>query len=223
MLPHMQDGSKRGKKVKKKMSIPQCCFLLLILFWVLVSARYCYRVLEQKHGPEARGSIGLVILGPQSAHGEWWMRKCTAFLDGVEARFAVPGWTDDIVEGIGKYNYGQYIAQIRERERVISTDVQAQIESFDPLANARPIGAVAGEMGGFLGGDTVVESASVLIPQPSPTDLPLGSYSGSCQGCVLRTQVLSCAACKDSSGVSHASGARARSASLRVCAACVFK
>ena len=197
MLPQYADGSKRGgkagKKAKKKMSMLQCCILLLLFIWLGGVASYFYRRLEREHSPEAGGLVGLVLLGPKSVYGRAWKRHCEAFQAGVERRFPIPGWSDESVKEVGEYRQGQYLEQIKEREREIAKEVQMGLESFDPLAKARPIGAVAGEMGGVL------EEAPFHAAR-SNSNLPAGSYRGSCDGCQLISKQLICARCKDGRG-----------------------
>ena len=202
MLPSYGDGStKKGKgikKAKKKISLVQCCILLLVLVWVVGVAAYFYRHLERERGPEAGGLVGLVLLGPKSAHGRAYRQRCEAFLAALERRFPIPGWSEESVKDIGKYREGEYLDQIQEREREITREVEKRRESLDPLDKARPIGAVAGEMGGVL------EEAPFVPPHAGLShDLPPGSYRGSCDGCQLISRQLICARCKDGSGQEH--------------------
>ena len=202
MLPSYGDGTtKKGKgvkKAKKKMSLVQCCILLLLLIWVVGVAAYFYRHLERERGPEAGGLVGLVLLGPRSAYGRAWRQQCEAFLAAVERRFPIPGWSEESVKDIGRYREGEYLDQILEREHEIAREATRRRESLDPLAKARPIGAVAGEMGGVL------EDEPFLPPHAGLShDLPPGSYRGSCDGCQLLSRQLICARCKDGRGQEH--------------------
>ena len=219
MLPQYADGSKKGnkgKKVKKKMSVFQCCLLMVALMWVLGVAGHIYRQLDRKNGPDSAGFIGLVMLGPNSAYGRQWVEKCEAFLQSIEDRFPVPGWTADTEAGIGKYREGEYVEQIRVRELEIAKEIAKKelankhdALSGDPLAHARPIGAVAGEMGNVLGADTTLDSSASGSPVVHSAQhvLPEGSYQGSCGECVLMGFAphyqLKCSKCRDGSGQFH--------------------
>ena len=62
MLPQYADGSKKGgktgKKAKKKLSLLQCCILLLVVVWLGGVGSYFYRRLEHENGPQAGGLVG---------------------------------------------------------------------------------------------------------------------------------------------------------------------
>jgi hypothetical protein len=217
MLPQYADGSaKKGKskvkKVKKQMSLCQCCILLLIMVWMVGIATYFYRVLERKNGPDSGGFIGLVLLGPNSRAGRQWVERCEAFFKGIEDRFPVPGWTDEIENSIGQYSKGKYLEQIRQRELEIAKEVDKMVHAIgspDTSAHDRPIGAVAGSMGAVLETGGVDKSEAPRENHAASMVLPEGSYKGSCAICQLMGfkphQQLRCMKCKDSTGLEHES------------------
>ena len=229
MLPTYADGStanvkglKKKKKPRKALSAIQWCILLMLLVWVVSASSFFFSRLERENGADAGGLVGLILLGPRSTYGQLWLRKCEAFLRAVEERFPVPGWTDGYE--VGGYHRGQYLEKMRAADRNEADMVQAQAEAADPLAHAKPIGAVAGEMGEFFGGEASSPPLSAAghpaQPAESPPahvqvpgtdldpDLPSGSYRGSCSGCTLSLardggKQLRCTRCKDSHGNLH--------------------
>ena len=221
MLPQYADGSAKkgkvkGKKVKKQMSLCQCCILLLIMVWMVGIATYFYRVLEHKNGPDSGGFIGLVLLGPNSRAGRQWVERCEAFFKGIEDRFPVPGWSDEIENSIGQYSKGKYLEQIRQRELEIAKEVAEMVHAIGSqdlarsvMANDRPIGAVAGSMGAVLETGEVDKHEAPRENHAASMILPEGSYKGSCAICQLMGfaphQQLRCMKCKDGTGLEHES------------------
>lgn len=215
MLPQYSDGSAKGKgkkvKKKKELSLLQSCILLMVLFWIMGVADYLYRSLELMHGPDANGYIGLVILGPHTRAGQQWIERCEAFFRGVEERFAVPGWSDEIEKSIGKYKEGEYLEQVRAREREITKEVDTRLGSakIPPALTSllSPALARSQEHGGaaFQAGTALQkgESGGTHSSTKDPNALPEGSYKGSCDQCVLMgiapNQQLRCI-CKNGEG-----------------------
>jgi hypothetical protein len=215
MLPQYSDGSAKGKgkkvKKKKELSLLQSCILLMVLFWIMGVAGYLYRSLELMHGADANGYIGLVILGPHTRAGQQWIERCEAFFRGVEERFAVPGWSDEIEKSIGKYKEGEYLEQVRAREREITKEVDTRLGSakLPPALTSllSPALAKSQEHGGaaFQAGTALQkgESGGAHSSTKDPNALPEGSYNGSCDQCILMgiapNQQLRCI-CKNGEG-----------------------
>ena len=167
MLPHYADGSKKdptGKSKGKKQNDFPMSRCLVLFFLACGVAFYVHR----KNKADARGLLGLMVLGPHSTTGRLWEEAVNSYFRSIEEKFPVPGWTDDTLKGIGKYTPGEYLDQIKDLEAKYAAS-----KTDEPQAE-QPTGA-----------------------------LPVGTYQGSCDGCVMTGSPphlqLTCK-CKDTSG-----------------------
>lgn len=183
MLPHYADGSKKDTKTKK-IPLSQLFIVFAVLCWVLFVLFY----LRRKNGSEAGAFFGLATLVPTS----WkrlWFDKVNSFFRSIEDSYPIEGWDDETQKGIGKYTDGEYLEQIRVREREIAEEI----------ALAHILQNKVGSINSLVEEEMVSESGSAL---------PAGSYKGSCDGCVVMGvsphQQLKCN-CRDSQGQTNPS------------------
>ena len=193
MLPQYADGSKgkgKGKKPRKNLSTCQKFILLVLFVWFAGTSWHFYHILERKNGAHAGGLIGLILLGPNSVHGRSWRGKCTAFLRSMEDRFPIPGWTDDLVDGIGQYRHGEFLEQMHANELTVAEDLRRKVESYvsDRQHSNEPV----------ENGRSDMRPAAIL---------PEGSYQESCTECTVSGLAphlkLHCSFCKDGNGESR--------------------